>query len=123
MSSKRKGLLGRVPVLRELREIRESLDRIATGVSAQTALLQHQFVSWQLLNNPRYQDPRRLNRHEHQVYSQNGEDGIIAEVFRRIGVRARSFIEIGVGDGVENNTTHLLLQGWSGCWLEGIPRR
>jgi hypothetical protein len=118
MSSKRKGLLGKLPGLRELQDIRQSLARIESGVSAQTALLQHQFVAWQLLANPRYQDPRRLNRYEHQVYSQNGEDGIITEVFRRIGAQARTFIEIGVGDGLENNTTHLLLQGWTGCWLE-----
>jgi hypothetical protein len=122
MSSKRKGVLGRIPGLRELREIRESLARIESGITAQTALLQHQFLAWQLLANPRYQDPRRLNRHEHQVYSQNGEDGVIAEVFRRIGARSRTFLEIGVGDGLENNTTHLLLQGWSGCWLEADPR-
>ncbi len=118
MSSKHSGLFGRVPVLSELREIRQSLARIEGVVMAQTALLQHQFISWELRHNPRYQDPRRLNRHEHQVYSQNGEDGIITEVFRRIGARSHTFVEIGVGDGLENNTTHLLRQGWSGCWLE-----
>ena len=118
MSSKRKGLLRKIPGFREWFEMRESLTRLETLVGAQTALLQHQFVSSQLLTNPRYQDPRRLQRYEHQVYSQNGEDGVIAEVFRRIGTASKEFIEIGVGDGMENNTTHLLLQGWKGCWIE-----
>lgn len=121
MSSKRKGLFGRIPILRELAAMRESLQRLETASATQTALLQHQFLSWQLLANPRYQDPRRLNRFEHQVYSQNGEDGIIAEIFRRIGPGTRRFVEIGVGDGMENNTTHLLMQGWQGGWVEGSP--
>jgi hypothetical protein len=121
MSSKSKGLFARLPILRELKAIRESLARIEAQSAAQTALLQQQYVDWQLVSNPRYQDARRLNRFERQVYSQNGEDGVIAEIFRRIGVRTQSFIEIGVGDGLENNTTHLLLQGWHGCWCEGNP--
>ena len=53
-----------------------------------------------------------------QTFSQSGEDGIIAEIFRRIGEGDRQFIEIGVGDGLENNTAALLVRGWSGCWLE-----
>ncbi len=118
MSSKRKGFLGRIPVIREWLAMRESLAALESAAAAQTALLQHQFVASQLLHNPRYQDPRRLQRFEHQVYSQNGEDGVIAEIFRRIGSPARTFVEIGVGDGMENNTTYLLMQGWRGGWLE-----
>lgn len=72
-----------------------------------------------LLNAGRYADPRHLAHHEHRVYSQNGEDGIIAEIFRRIGTEHRTFVEIGVGDGRENNTALLLAAGWSGVWLEG----
>jgi hypothetical protein len=58
-------------------------------------------------NNPR--------RHD----SQNGEDGIIREIFRRIGICSHSFVEIGVGNGLECNTAFLLAQGWTGCWIEG----
>jgi hypothetical protein len=61
----------------------------------------------------------RLQRHEHKAYSQNGEDGIIAEIFRRIGTTNKYFVEFGVGDGMENNTAFLLLQGWQGAWIEG----
>ena len=121
MSSNRKGLLGRIPVVREWLAMRESLAHIESAMTAQVSLLQHQFIAWQLQSNPRYQDPKRLTRSEHQVYSQNGEDGVIAEIFRRIGTTSREFIEIGVGDGMENNTTHLLLQGWTGSWIEANP--
>ncbi len=72
-----------------------------------------------LLDQPRYRDPKHLARFEHQVYSQNGEDGVIAEIFRRIGAPGKTFLEIGVGDGLENNTVFLLSQGWNGWWIDG----
>ena len=65
-------------------------------------------------------DPRSLRRHYGQVYSQNGEDGIIAEIFHRIGgPQSRVFIEIGIETGLQNNTRFLLEQGWRGLWIEG----
>jgi hypothetical protein len=69
----------------------------------------------------RYTHPLCLNRHHGQVYSQNGEDGMIAELFGRIGTRDNIFVEISVGDGQENNTRFLLEQGWRGIWVEGNP--
>ncbi|MGH9405184.1 MAG: hypothetical protein ACRD3D_05010 [Terriglobia bacterium] len=72
----------------------------------------------ELLARPRYGDPKRLNRHEHKVFSQTGEDGIIAEIFRRVGVTNRVFAECAPGDGIENNTLYLLTLGWKGCWIE-----
>lgn len=56
-----------------------------------------------------------------RVYSQTDEDGIIEEVFRRIG-EGRTFLEIGCGDGLENNTHYLLLKGWTGLWIDGSPK-
>jgi len=87
-------------------------------VDKQTLIQQHQFIQ-NLLDSPRYADPKRLNHHEHQVLSQNGEDGVISEIFKRIGKRDQVFVEIGVGDGSENNTVYLLQQGWRGSWIEG----
>lgn len=75
----------------------------------------------QLLCLPRNQDPRSLVRHRSRVYSQNGEDGAIAEIFRRVGTTNRFFIEIGAGDGRENNTRFLLELGWHGTWAECDP--
>lgn len=69
-----------------------------------------------LLALPRYEN--KLNRYRLQVYSQNGEDGIIQEIFRRVGTVNKFFVEIGVGNGLENNTTNLLLNGWQGMWIE-----
>jgi len=61
----------------------------------------------------------RLNTFEQKVFSQYGEDGIIQEIFRRIGVTNQTFIEFGVGNGLENNTLNLLMQDWLGLWIEG----
>jgi len=55
----------------------------------------------------------------YKVYSQSDEDGIIAEIFRRIGEGGRLFVEIGCGSGTENNTHTLVLKGWRGTWIDG----
>lgn len=64
-------------------------------------------------------DPKRLELHGFRALSQYDADGILAEIFRRIGEEHRSFVEFGTGDGLENNTAYLLGQGWRGLWLEG----
>lgn len=57
-------------------------------------------------------------------WSQNDEDGLIAEIVRRVhGAQPGSFVELGVGDGTENNTLNLLARGWQGAWLGGEPLR
>ena len=72
------------------------------------------------LAKPRNADPKRLLRYGYKVYSQCDEDGIIQEIFNRIGSTNRSFVEFGVQNGVECNTTKLLIEGWRGLWLEGV---
>jgi hypothetical protein len=53
----------------------------------------------------------------YKVYSQNDEDGIISEIFSRIG-GGGTFLEIGIENGRECNTHLLLLKDWRGCWIE-----
>jgi hypothetical protein len=72
-----------------------------------------------IAETPRFKDPLRLLFSSYKVFSQNQEDGMIAEVFRRIGTSSRRFIEIGIEDGLECNSTFLLMQGWTGTWIEG----
>jgi hypothetical protein len=64
------------------------------------------------------EEPGRLERHEHRVNSQNGEDGILAEIFERIDVTNRYVVEIGAADGEENCTRALVDRGWRGLWVE-----
>ena len=80
-----------------------------------------EYLERHLYQHPRYSDYQRLPRFEYQVFSQNGEDGIIDEIFKRIGTTNRTFVEFGVGDGLETNTTNLLVKGWRGGWIEADP--
>ena len=73
-----------------------------------------------LASDPKYADSRGLNRFEFKVFSQFGEDGVVQEIFRRIGTTNRQFVEFGVEAGLENNTAYLLWQGWSGLWIEPV---
>jgi hypothetical protein len=66
------------------------------------------------------EDPVEL--HGWKAFSQADEDGILAEIFRRIGVLHYTFVEIGAGSGLENNTLYLVQQGWRGLWVEAGKR-
>jgi len=72
-----------------------------------------------LLSSERNRDPKRLLTYGFRAYSQHDEDGMINEIFQRIGVSNKTFLEFGVGDGTENNTLYLLLAGWRGLWIDG----
>ncbi len=76
-----------------------------------------------LQREDRYADPKRLERFGYSVGSQNEEDGMLAEVFRRIGEGSRSFFEFGVGSGLQNCTYFFLLSGWKGWWIEIEPSK
>lgn len=54
----------------------------------------------------------------YKVYSQCDEDGIIDYIFSQIEPKDRTFVEIGCGDGTENNTHKLALSGWAGMWVD-----
>jgi hypothetical protein len=110
------GQYGRLPIVREIRQIRQLLTVNHEQRSGIEAIRRVDF-EWE--QHPRFSDPRRLFRPFLQVSSQNGEDGMIREIFRRIGVTNRVFAEIGVGHGWENNTSFLLSQGWTGAWVDG----
>jgi hypothetical protein len=117
---------GKIPIYRELRDMRNylnyayhALNRIDEELKAIHWLGAMHWCEAELASNPRYADPRRLQRYAHQVNSQNGEDGIIHEIFRRVNSDSRIFAEVGVGDGTENNTAFLLAQGWKGFWIDG----
>jgi hypothetical protein len=41
-----------------------------------------------------------LTGYEHRVFSQNGEDGVLCELLRRLGVVGRWFVEFGIETGI-----------------------
>ena len=73
--------------------------------------------------NEIYKRLRKTNKNTYaldgyKVYSQNDEDGIIESIFNDIGVTNNLFCEIGIGDTIENNTHHLILNNWKGLWID-----
>jgi hypothetical protein len=60
-----------------------------------------------------------LTAFELRVFSQNGEDGVLAEILRRTGAPTRYFVEFGAGYGFENNCAVLAdCAGWSGLFVD-----
>jgi len=104
-----------------LERIRLKLAETSNDVSAIRSILIDEYLQKNLFENPKYSNSKKLNKYEYQITSQNGEDGIIAEIFNRIGTTNKNFVEFGVEKGLENNTLSLLLNGWDGYWLEGSP--
>ena len=76
-------------------------------------------ISYELLTQKRFQNDKCLEKHGFKVYSQNDEDGILEEIFKRIGTTNKIFIEFGVQNGLECNTHYLLHKDWHGLWMEG----
>jgi len=57
---------------------------------------------------------------EFSGFSQNGEDGILDVLRRQLKVKNRYFIEIGVSDGIENNSAWLVVaEKYAGIMIEG----
>jgi hypothetical protein len=63
-----------------------------------------------------------LNQYAKNFYaSQNGEEGLLLEILRRLEVGSGASCEIGGSDGVFCSNTALLIKdyGWSGLFVEG----
>ena len=76
-------------------------------------------IAYERLTSRRLENEKCLDLYGFKVYSQNDEDGIIEEIFNRIGTTNKLFVEFGVQNGLECNTHYLLHKGWRGLWLEG----
>ncbi len=126
MSNLIKRLYHSLPLIRELRMLdaglrlqSSQLSELSKHLRVTEAAAVVQALEALKAGNERYRDAKRLLVHGAQYFSQNYEDGMIAEIFRRIGTTAKTFVEIGAGDGTENNTAALLSIGWSGWWIDG----
>ena len=73
----------------------------------------------ELKNKLRIDNPKNLIPYGYKMYSQGDEDGIINEIFNRIGETNKIFVEFGSGNGLAGNTLALLFKNWSGLWIDG----
>lgn len=60
-----------------------------------------------------------LTKEFDSYFSQSDEDGIIQRIFERLGINGGTCVELGVGNGIENNTLNLVLNGWKALWFGG----
>ena len=113
-------LYQKLPAVRELNHIKQEIMREKLLVNQ---LIGHAdaMLRMEVCKDERFMDDRRLLKYGFQVCSQNNEDGMIHEILKRLDVQTGSFVEIGVGNGHENNTAFLLSRGWKGYWIEGDP--
>ena len=62
---------------------------------------------------------RDLTPYELSVFSQNGEDGVLDEILRRLGIANGVFVEFGAGTGTEGVCVYLAdVAGWEGRFIE-----
>lgn len=71
----------------------------------------------ELLRGDRSEDGD-LTPFELSVFSQNGEDGVLSEIYRRIGSGDRTFVEIGASPNEANSVLLADAKGWSGTFVE-----
>ncbi len=82
-----------------------------TLLSIKDLILQHQTL--EIYNS----HPNPLNKYGKKCFSQSDEDGITLEILRRLSLSKGCYAELGVGDGLENNTLILAALGWQGFWI------
>lgn len=102
------------------RRIRNSLPVIGEAFAAPSvkqALIDQEIRA--LLRDMQVRTPDNPALHGFKVFSQVDEDGIIEHLFSRIGEGTRTFVELGCGNGSENNTHYMALKGWHGVWVDG----
>jgi hypothetical protein len=91
----------------------------------------NEFINKRVLTNQRHQNMEDFTFFKDKPLfytaakrnSQNGEDGILYYIFRCIGVTNRKCIEICAGNGVECNTSNLILNhNFNGLLFDGNDR-
>ena len=89
-------------------------------------VLQKSFLEVLNVTKPIFLDKKNnfnINKFGIKIYSQNDEDGIILYIFKHIGIKTKKFVEIGVENGTECNTTNLLKNfNWKGIQIEGSKK-
>ena len=104
--------------LRRLGVFRHRLKRVADQARVRNVLVYDNVA----ILAERYGPGPGLASFELKVFSQNGEDGVLAEIFHRIGTTTRWFVEFGIGAGLEGNSVLLAdVHRWSGLFIEGSP--
>jgi len=101
-----------------------SVAAAATARAVEAAAISRTFDAAGALTLRRWPHDGRLDLRgsEHRVFSQNGEDGVLAAIRDAIEPLHHYFVEFGVQTGQECNTRYLAeTLGWSGLYFEPDP--
>lgn len=91
---------------------------------ARTNKLLSELLINQILDNDKYKNNKRLEPFGFKGNSQVDEEGIMLEIFNRIGLTNKTFVEFGCGGmELENNTLFLVKSGWKGLWMDLDQKR
>jgi len=101
--------------IRRVRHFKRLWARLNAIEENEAKLLKERYPEINLLNKK-----LPLNSHELSVHSQHGEDGIIAHIFSKIGVKNGTFVEFGSGGERGCNSSNLAINfGWRGLFIDG----
>ena len=76
-------------------------------------------INFLLQKYPESKDKNKLSSEEYQVYSQNGEDGVLLNLVKRSKIKQKKCLEIGAG-GQSSNILNLNLNfGFDGVYIDG----
>jgi hypothetical protein len=68
--------------------------------------------------------PTDYEKFKNNIFSQNGEDGLIEYFLQKMQISTGYFVEFGAWDGMHlSNCANLAKNGWSGCFIEGDSER
>ena len=105
------------------RKIKEIVHKLFPGAEImrlrQEINLLNEFAVQSQILRRQIEHPNPFCRFGSYGFSQSDEDGITLEIVRRLAITEGRFLELGVGNGLENNTLILLALGWRGVWLGG----
>jgi hypothetical protein len=105
-----------ISLLMAARDRAYSLMTRPSSVDDERLRLQIGSLHSRLVAQATYQSPQDA---EFQVFSQNGEDGIIQYLVSKIPIGTPSFVEVGVQDYSESNTRFLLVNNyWRGLIVD-----
>jgi hypothetical protein len=79
---------------------------------------QLRYLGYSALLTRQAEPPSDLTLYELSVFSQNGEDGVLQEIFRRIGTTNKYFIEVGASPNESNAVFLADVSGWRGTMID-----
>lgn len=104
------------PIINNLKETIASLINIQDASFRTITTLKDLLIEFQT-KIYQHMHPNPLNQFGLKCFSQSDEDGITIEILQRLKIKKGVYAEIGVGNGLENNTLILVAMGWKGFWV------